>query len=426
MRRVHAPLSALVVVAAALLRCASTPGANPEPGPGPTAAFELPRDPERQAVPLDGAPCTGPDDARVTVVVFSDFECSHCARGPEILRTLEASHPGELRTCFRHRPLPLHFFARDAAEAAVAAQRQGQFWRYHDQLFAYQRALGPEDLQAHARRVGLDVERFDRDRLSDEVLATVDQDEERAVGLGVKGTPTFFFNGHRVVGTQPMDVFEQAFERAARDADLAIAAGVPRTAVYQALLDTFARVDPTAPGRAIVVGGVPVAADDPCRGPLQARVTLVEFTDFECPYCGMGKATLDALEERYRGRLRVCIKMNPMPFHPHGQSTARWALAAHRQGRFFELYDDLFARQDALDDDSVLQRAAGLGLDVDRLRRDAKSPQVEGMLARHQDEARRAGLRGTPSFVINDEIIFGAKPLAVFEDAVERALAAAP
>ncbi|MFH1812384.1 MAG: thioredoxin domain-containing protein [Pseudomonadota bacterium] len=410
------------------LACATTPeSASPTPAtlsaPRP---LQLPADPERRAVELGEAPCRGAVDARVTVVEFSDFECSHCARAQETLYTLEQQHPGELRVCFKHRPLPLHFFARDAAEAAVAAQRQGRFWPFHDKAFAHQHALGAEDLQQHARHAGVDVERFDRDRLSDDVLAAVDRDEEQAVALGVKGTPTFFFNGHRVVGMRPFEDFEQAFSLALRDADLALAAGVSRPLVYQALQQAMHQGQSADPGRTRVVGGVTVAGEDPCRGPLDAPVTLVAFTDFECPYCGMAKQTVDALEDRYPKRLRVCLMMNPLPFHTHATSAARWALAAHLQGRFFDLHDDLFAHQDALDDASVLGRAASLGLDVERLRRDAAGPEVGAMLARHQEQARAAGLRGTPSFVINDEVIFGAKPLAVFEDAVERALTARP
>ncbi len=414
----HAPcaLANALLLVLAPLACTAPEAAGPRLKLRPASPLQL--EGERFAVPVAASPCHGPADAPVTVIEFTDFECSHCARSQEQLFALEQRHPGQLRICFKHRTLPLHFFSRDAAEAAEAARLQGKFWEMHDQLFSRQRSLGPDDLVNHARRIGLDLERFQRDRLSEAAFAGVDRDESLAAELGVRSTPTFFFNGRKLKGALPLERFEEFFQLARSDAEAARQTGVPAAGVYDALM----RAARQEQGGEQVVGGVPVTAEDPCRGPVDAPVTVIEFTDFECPYCGIAKDTLDALEGKYRGRLRVCIKMNPMPYHAHGKEAALLALAAHRQGRFFELYDDLFAHPGALDRSAALERAAGLGVDLGKLEQDLDSEAVAAMLARHRDEARRAKLRGTPSFIINDEVIFGAKPYAVFEDAVERQL----
>jgi protein-disulfide isomerase len=409
--------AALAGLALAWTACATTP-ATPTDTAASTPRFKLTG--EHALVPLLDSPCQGPLDAPVTLVEFTDFECPHCAHAQETVRALALRHPGALRVCHKHRTIPLHLFARDAAEAAEAANRQGQFWPMHDLLFANQPALGAEDLVRYARDLGLDVDRFNADRTSEAVLKRVDQDEALAADLGVRGAPTFFANGRRLDGAQPIERFEELFAAAKRDADAARAAGVATADVYPAIMRV---VEQRSREPQQLAAPIPVAADDPCRGPASAPVTLVEFTDFECPFCGMAKLTVDRIEQQYRDRVRICIKMNPMPFHAHGLSSARYALAAQRQGKFFELYDDLFAHQESLDDISVRSRARSLGLDIERLERDALGPEVAAQIARHQAEAKQAELRGTPTFAVNRALIFGAQPFELFQQVIDQQLA---
>jgi protein-disulfide isomerase len=414
----------LSLTALVLLGCETSRAAAPATA-APLPDVELALSGEISFVPVDETPCRGPADALVTVVEFTDFECGHCARAQEILRVLEERH-ADLRVCYKHRTIPLHFYSRDAAEAAEAARIQGKFWEMHDLLFANQHALGPSDLDGYARVLGLELERFHRDRMSEAAFTRVDRDEVLAAELEVKSTPTFFINGRRIKGARPLEVFERYVQEARADAEQAMARGVPREQVYAAIISS-GRAQPAAEvGEThLAVVEVPIAPGDPCRGPADAPVTLIEFTDFECPYCGMAKQTVDRLEERYGERLRVCIKLNPLTYHRHGESTARYALAAARQGHFFTMYDDLFEHQGALDDISVFLRARALEIDVERMQADAASAEVSRQLARHRDEAKRAKLRGTPCFLVNSEVILGAQPYEVFEAAVERQLAVA-
>ncbi|MBN2358459.1 MAG: thioredoxin domain-containing protein [Deltaproteobacteria bacterium] len=403
-------------IALAVLACATAPAARSG------ASDEVPRfalDGEHALVPVGDSPCRGPAAAPVTVVEFTDFECQHCARARQTLSALERRHSGEIRLCYKYRTIPLHMYSRDAAEAAEAAKRQGKFWPMHDLLFANQQALGPDDLVRYAQEIGLDVDRFNADRFNDAVFTRVDQDEALASEAGVRGAPTFFFNGRRLEGAQPIEKFEELFAASRRDAETALAAGVPPPEVYDAIMRVV-ELHANEPPR--LAAPIPIADGDPCRGPAAAAVTVVEFTDFECPFCGMAKLTLDHIEQEYGGRLRVCVKMYPMPYHEHGLSSARYALAAHRQGRFFDLYDDLFAHPEALDDISIRSRARGLGLDVERLERDTASSEVAEQIARHVAEARQAEVRGTPTFVVNRELVFGAQPFEVFQQAVEHEL----
>ena len=160
----------------------------------------------REAVTLGDAPTLGPRDAAVTIVIFSDFECPFCAKVEPRIMALAERYPGAVRLVFKNQPLPMHERARLAAKAALAADEQGRFWEYHRALFAG-RALDRDALESTARELGLNLSRFrtalDGDALERRLAADVVESHR----LGVKGTPTFFVNGRRIVGAQPTEVF---------------------------------------------------------------------------------------------------------------------------------------------------------------------------------------------------------------------------
>ena len=163
---------------------------------------------------LDGAPLRGPARAPVTIAMFSDFECPFCVRLESTMKAVEAAYPGKVRVAFRHLPLPMHAHARLAAKASVAAENQGQFWRYHDVLVQHRDALDRESLRTYAREVGLDLARFDRDLDDAKTESRVATDEAQAASLGVTGTPVAFVNGRRVSGAQPLATFRAVVDRA--------------------------------------------------------------------------------------------------------------------------------------------------------------------------------------------------------------------
>ncbi|MGF0118666.1 Na+/H+ antiporter NhaA [Promicromonospora sp. Marseille-Q5078] len=140
----------------------------------------------------------GDEDAAHTVVEYLDFECPFCARATGMGAELRAHFGDRVRYVVRHLPLEdVHPHAYLAAVAAEAAERQGQFWEMHDQLFSHQSRLEPDDLREHAARIGLDLERFDADMADEAVHARVRADEASAAASGARGTPTFFLDGVR-------------------------------------------------------------------------------------------------------------------------------------------------------------------------------------------------------------------------------------
>jgi len=141
---------------------------------------------------------TGPDTAAITLVAYCDFECPYCGRAYPIIKRLQARLPDRLRFVFRHFPLiHKHPLAQQAAEAAEAADAQGEFWGMHDLLFEHQDALEERDLYAYAGVLGLDTGRFERALSSRLHAKRVDRDVMSGRRSGVSGTPTFFINGLR-------------------------------------------------------------------------------------------------------------------------------------------------------------------------------------------------------------------------------------
>jgi protein-disulfide isomerase len=158
----------------------------------------------------------GPADAPVTLLEYGDFECPHCGRAyPLVLRALERMGP-RLRFVFRHYPISVsHAHAQLAAEAAEAAAAQGRFWEMHNRLFEHQDALDRESLTAHARALGLDVERFDRELDAGAYRDRVLSDMESGEDSGVLWTPTFFVNGVRYGYGEDLAGLIAALERTA-------------------------------------------------------------------------------------------------------------------------------------------------------------------------------------------------------------------
>jgi protein-disulfide isomerase len=157
----------------------------------------------------------GPDRATITLLAYCDFECPYCGRAYPIIKRLRGRFPDRLRFVFRHFPLVRkHPYAQQAAEAAEAADAQGRFWAMHDLLFEHQEDLEEDDLFAYAEALGLDLERFGRDRADRRVAMRVSRDVESGRRNGVSGTPMFFLNGSRHTDEETLeDLVLRASER---------------------------------------------------------------------------------------------------------------------------------------------------------------------------------------------------------------------
>jgi protein-disulfide isomerase len=161
---------------------------------------------------------------------------------------------------------------------------------------------------------------------------------------------------------------------------------------------------------------------DHIRGPEDAPVTIVEYGDFECPYCGRAEPVMRELLSDFGGDVRYVWRHLPLTdVHPHAELAAEAAEAAGAQGRFWEMHDLLLEHQDALRFDDLIGYAEQLGLDVDRFRDDLLNHRYAGRVARDVDSADASGVSGTPTFFINGRRRQGAYDIATLEAAVKAA-----
>jgi protein-disulfide isomerase len=176
-------------------------------------------EPEKKDVPPPGKdnPFKGPENAKVVIQEFSDFQCPFCSRvTPTVAQILEA-YPKDVKVVWRNLPLAFHADAPLAAEAAhevfVQAGNKG-FWKYHDKLFANQQAIKRPDLEKYAEELGLDMAKFKAALDNHTHKAFVDADAAVGNKAGVSGTPAFVVNGFFVSGAQPFPAFDKVIKMA--------------------------------------------------------------------------------------------------------------------------------------------------------------------------------------------------------------------
>lgn len=148
-----------------------------------------------QQVEVGDAPIKGAADAPIAIVVFDDFQCPYCARLAPVLKRVQENNPQTVKLVFKQFPLNMHQFAKPAALAAAAADKQGKFWEMHDLLFANYNKLNEQLIAGFATQLELDLDKFNQDRKGPELQALLQKDLQQGQQLGVRGTPAVFVNG---------------------------------------------------------------------------------------------------------------------------------------------------------------------------------------------------------------------------------------
>ena len=166
-----------------------------------------------------------------------------------------------------------------------------------------------------------------------------------------------------------------------------------------------------------------VRPHSPTLGPVDAPVTIVEFSEFQCPFCQRAQGTLETLRERYGQQVRFVYKHLPLDFHAQAEPAALASQAAHNQGKFWEYSAKLWENQNRLGNRLYTQVAEEVGLDIAQFELDRTAASTRQALALDLQDAARIGARGTPYFLINGQVLNGARPLNDFVAVIEQALA---
>ncbi len=153
-------------------------------------------------------------------------------------------------------------------------------------------------------------------------------------------------------------------------------------------------------------------------------MTIVLFSDFQCPFCARVEPTLQRVEQEYGDKVRIVWKNQPLPFHPNAMPAAEAADAAREQGKFWQMHDKLFAAQRELSPDLYDRTAREIGLDVRKFQDATRSGRAKARIAEDQQLAARIGAQATPTMFVNGEKVEGAVPFEMIKAVIDRKLAA--
>jgi protein-disulfide isomerase len=196
-----------------------------------------------------------------------------------------------------------------------------------------------------------------------------------------------------------------------------------RIAVYQREL--FKKHNVTFVGLQPLRKTVPIPADAPVLGPADAPVTIVEFTDYQCPYCQQAQQYVDRVMDAYKGKVRLVYQEFPLEGHAQAKPAGRAARCAGEQGKFWEMHTSMLRTPGSFDSADLQNRATGLSLDATRFNACITSDKYDGVIQKAIDSGRSIGVSGTPTFFLNGRSFSGAQPFEVFERMIEEELAMA-
>jgi len=387
-------------------------------------------------------PTRGSAKARVEIVEFTDFQCPFCQRVQSTLDDVAREFGSDVRFVLRHNPLPFHKRAMPAALAAAAAGTGRAFWTIKKAMFANQKRLTDVDLEGYARRAGVSMGPWTRARASARVGALVERDQRIARAVGATGTPGFMINGVALRGAQPLSKFREVIEaeiaaskKAGRRGSKWIAA---RTRRNNPTLHRYTYGKQVAPPVTTTkrrprpvdktVYKVTLTGKEATRGPADALVTLVVFSNYQCPFCKRLEPTLAKIRAHYGDAVRVVAKHSPLPFHKNAFRAAEAAECAGEEGRFWAMHDRMFAHQRDLRPVKLVEHAKAIGLSGTSLARFTRclvQRKHERTVLASLALASQVTARGTPNTFVNGRKLTGAKPFDEFQTAIDEELAKA-
>ena len=424
-RRMATGIALLVLLSLLLAACGAPglPAATPVPDAAASDDGVVAAQPAAPAAEDNAARSKGSADAPVTIIEYSDFQCPFCSRWveqtyPSLLKDYVDS--GKVRLEFRDFPLSFHPNADEAAVASNCAAEQDAYWAMHDMLFSGQSTWSelPDakpTFVGYAGDLGLDTAAFEACLSSGKFDGTIQQDIAAGQKAGVSGTPSFLINDQLLVGAQPYQVFQNAI-------DTVLAGG--------SLVDPNAAAAPQP-----AAAPEPVAiniGDAPVKGDPSAPMTIVEYSDYQCPYCErFYTQTMGPLVEEYiaSGQAKLVFKDFPLDnLHPQAEMAAEAArcvqdVAGGGDGAYFAMHDKLFGGQTEWSGNAsavdIFARYGGeLGYDAAAVKSCIESGKFTEAVRADQQEGLQIGVSGTPTFFIDGQPFVGAQPIDNFRQAI--------
>jgi protein-disulfide isomerase len=349
-------------------------------------------------------------EGTLEIVEYSDFQCPFCSRAVPTIEQIKETYGDKVTVTYKNFPLesihPNAFGAAVAAECVEKYAGEDAFWAYHDVLFANQNALDTASLKRYATDVTGDEDVQDCID-TQETAADVRAEMQEGQARGVQGTPSFWIKDELVVGAQPFSSFQAVI-----DSKLRGEAAAP------------APSEPEAPA-----GPVDVDLGSNVMGDADAPVEIVEFSDFQCPFCQrFYQQTEQQIIDTYvkTGKAKLSYRHFPLSFHQNAQIAAEASECAAQQGKFWEMHDMLFDRGSGdgtgLDATSLKSYAAELKLDTAKFNKCLDNHETLSKVQADEQAGQDAGVSGTPTFYINGKQLVGAQPFSSFQPVIDAEL----
>ena len=383
-------------------------------------------------------PMVGKRDALITIVQYSDFQCPYCSRVEPTMDQVRSTYGDKVRVIWKNNPLPFHNNAKPAAEAAQGAFALGgndAFWKWHDTAFKNQGALGADSYVKWATDAGVkDIAGFKAGLDSHKWADKVDADLNAGKAAGVQGTPAFFVNGIFINGAQPFDNFKKTIDQELAKAQAKLAAGTPKNRIYVEMSKENKKNAPAAKEDDAeekedtrTVFKVPVGSS-PQLGSPNALVTIIEFSDFQCPFCSRGEPQLKSVRDKYGYKVRLVCKNEPLPFHPAAPPAAEAAMEVRAEKGdkgFWDVHDRFFAAQKDLMNgkdaniDGIVKIATDAGASADKVKAAIAGSTHKKEIDADNELSQDFQASGTQHFFINGRRLVGAQPVEKFEKIID-------
>jgi protein-disulfide isomerase len=374
-------------------------------------------------------PMWGSRTAPVTIVMFSDFQCPFCSRVGDAIDQVRAAYgPEKVRILWKNEPLSFHTNAKPAAEAAQGVmEMKGSeaFWKFHALAFKNQSGLGEANYIKWAQESGVsDITAFKAGLASHKWAGKVEKDHLVAKSIGFNAVPASFINGIMLSGAQPFAKFKSMIDAELDKAQAKLKSGTSKERIYIEMtqenrkgLKPQAEDDDEAADDTKTVFKVPVGTS-PQLGNANALVTIVEFSDFQCPFCKRVEPALKQVRETYGDKVRMVWKHAPLPFHPRAVPTANFTIEARAQkgiAGFWAAHDKLFEMQPKLDDTDLEVAAKDLGLNVAKVKAAIATNKYKTEIDAETQLSKELAADSTPHFFVNGRRLMGAQPFDKFK-----------
>lgn len=385
-------------------------------------------------IPPAGSLVYGNIDAPITILAFVDFEGKLSKTFFETAEDLSKLYSKEIRFYVISHPLSYHKKGAKISKLFYAADSFGKTREIYELIYKEQINWTNSDtpldfLVKKSATIGLETEKLIKKMNSTSTQNMISKDREVASKLQIRTAPAIFINGRFVPGAMPIQTFKNVIAEELKRAKPFILKGLKGNTLYRELIKE---------GKPSLVSKKPLPATnklakiamhgyEACIGDKNAPVTIIEFSELQCPYCKRASSIVNSVIEQYKGNVKLCFKHRPLAMHSNAKQISLYLIAIknlYGDAKFFETLNLLFKTQNewnkTSDETFFKKRFTQIGMNWNKIKKVSKSSKAEEILQKDTVEASKVGVRGVPVFFVNGLKITGARPKNVFTNIIDK------